>query len=143
MKRSSHPADEGIRRLDRREFIAAAVALTTGAMLPRALCAADPHDSAAGFVAVLSDADAGARLGATYLAAHPQEADAAVLVARLRQALQEQSPRFALDPAALGPRLIELVQQEYVRAPLVRVDGWLLAPSEARLYALAALSRAA
>ena len=35
--------------------------------------------------------------------------------------------------------LIALVQREYVSEPLIAVDGWLLAPSEARLYALAAV----
>jgi hypothetical protein len=36
--------------------------------------------------------------------------------------------------------LTRVVSAEYCSGPLVRADGWLLAPSEARLYALAALA---
>ena len=60
-----------------------------------------------------------------------------ILVGRLSASLSAHTA--ATDSAAAA--IAELVQAEYVTEALLRVDGWLLAPSEARLYAVTALTR--
>jgi hypothetical protein len=127
----------------RRRFIAAALALTAGGLLPQALLAgAAPGatGTAAEFTTVLADPAAAGRLGRAYLDDHPAEADAGTLVRWLDLALAARDGAAASSRADLTAALAALVQDEYVSAPVVRVDGWLLAPSEARLYALAALA---
>jgi hypothetical protein len=128
---------------ERRRFIAAALALTAGAGLAgRALSAdratAGSELSESMLLSALGNAPAAARIGAAYLAAHPEEADTDVLVRRLRLALQTHAGPPPAGRDALIRALTRLVESEYCFAPLVRADGWLMAPSEARLYALAA-----
>ena len=122
----------------RRRFLAAALALAAGGLLPATLQAAGA-DVTARLTSALSDPTSASRLGRAYLAAHPEEADSEALAQRLEQALEARgAPAGDRDELIAG--LNVLVQDEYVTAPLVSVDGWLLAQSEARLYALAALA---
>jgi hypothetical protein len=147
--------------LDRRSFLQCVLALMASATAPSLASPAPatrpdktegaaneglgqglgPRETRAGdLLAVLSDPSAASRLGQQYLAEHPQERDANRLADQLLLALRaQQSNRATSHPIALQQALIALVQREYVSAPLIAVDGWLLAPSEARLYALAAL----
>ena len=131
--------------LDRRRFIAAALAFTAGALTWQPSLAGAPVDdgaaATAALLAPLGEPAAAARIGAAYLAAYPEEGDLDRLVLRLRHALRMDSRAAPAGAEALLTALTELVQQEYSTAPLVRADGWLLAPTEARLYALAALAR--
>jgi hypothetical protein len=122
--------------LSRRQLLTAALGLLVGPL------AAGPGIAAAqlppaSLLRVLTDPAAAVRFGRAYLADHPDEADLEVLVGRLRASLGTEPS--AADSAAAA--IVELVQAEYVTETLLRVDGWLLAPSEARLYALAALTR--
>lgn len=104
---------------------------------------APPGRRSDAFLAVLSDPRAASWLGQRYLADHPQERDMNRLIEQLAAALSAQQGRVPADGTALGQALIALIQHEYVAAPLQPVDGWLLAPSEARLYALATLAATA
>lgn len=94
-------------------------------------------------LATLSDPGAAGRLGRSYLVEHPQEQDLNRLIDRLLAALDADQGQVPTDEIALQKALIGLIQHEYITAPLRSVDGWLLAPSEARLYALAALATTA
>jgi hypothetical protein len=142
--------------LDRRRFIAAALAVSA-AMLPWQRSLADTATAAAGIhraagaggtsatalLGTLGNPAAAGRLGAAYLSAYPDEADLDVLVHQLTGALGTGADTAAVSQEALMQALVDRVEQEYCTAPLVRADGWLLAPSEARLYALAALVQGA
>lgn len=138
--------------LDRRRFIAAALALSAGA-LPWRQSLADTatgaeslhraadagSTSASALVGTLGNPAAAGRLGAAYLASYPDEADLEVLLHHLTGALGMAADTADASQEALMQALVGQVEQEYCTAPLVRADGWLLAPSEARLYAVAAL----
>gem|GEM_PF-3602571 len=99
-------------------------------------------------LATLSNPSAAGWLGQRYLADHPDEQNANRLIDQLSAALDAYLAQFPImapvqaptDSSALGQTLSALIQYEYSSAPLLTVDGWLLAPSEARLYALAALT---
>mgnify|MGYP001828010106 CR=1 FL=1 len=137
-------ADPGLPGLDRRRFLAAALALTTGALTWQQTYADPPADSgnaeASSLLATLSAPNAAARIGKAYLAANPREASPDSLLRQLDQALMTQVGALPDTPETMLAALTKLLEAEYCDGPLVRADGWLLAPSEARLYALAALA---
>ncbi|NEX18199.1 MAG: hypothetical protein C1943_16720 [Halochromatium sp.] len=99
-------------------------------------------------LATLSNPGAAGWLGQRYLADHPYEQNANRLIDQLSAALDaylvqfpiKAPPQAPTDSTALSQVLSALIQYEYRSVPLLTVDGWLLAPSEARLYALAALT---
>lgn len=131
--------------LDRRTFVRLALGLIASACAAPGLAssapAVRPNSTEDALLSFLTDPGAASWLGQRYLADHPQEHDANRLADQLMAALSAQSPdQVPDDPIALGQALIALVEQEYASAPLILVDGWPLAPSEARLYALAALA---
>jgi hypothetical protein len=126
--------------MSRRQLLIAALGLLMGQSAGGLRIAAAqpmPASPSASLLTVLTDPAAAARFGRAYLAAHPDEADVEILVGRLSASLSAHTG--ATDSAAAA--ITELVQAEYVTEALLRVDGWLLAPSEARLYAVAALTR--
>ncbi len=102
-----------------------------------------PPASPQALLAALSDPGAAGRLGQSYLVEHPQEQDLNRLIDQLLAALDADQGPVPTGEIALQKALIGLIQREYITAPLRSVDGWLLAPSEARLYALAALATTA
>jgi hypothetical protein len=140
MTRHEHVTTGGTFVLSRRDFINAALAVAAGWLLPKRICVAAEARPDADMFTILSDPDAAGRLGRAYLAGHSDEADANKLSELLRNALQAYPGGLFACPSALKSAFVALVLDEYVSLPMVTVDGWLLAPSEARLYALAALS---
>ena len=81
-------------------------------------------------------------LGAAYLGAVGQEAS----VAHLLERIGERWPSGVTGLARLSARslrlaLADIALRDFARADVVLVDGWVLARSEARLYALAHLVR--
>jgi hypothetical protein len=112
----------------RRALIGGMATLGAAALLPWPATAAvtDPTD----LLSVLSDPRGAARIGASYLALHPGEADAAALSARL---LDETGPGAPAD------RLRRRIAADYAARRTVSVDGWILSATEARLTALAHL----
>lgn len=122
-----------IRAVGRRDFMAALFGLGAGALacgLQR--CAEVParsralgdwvHACGPGF---FSDLAALRRLGAIYLAAHPEERS----TARLSQLL------IGGDHDTIPSRLGSAVARDWASHDVVVVDGWLLARAEARLCA--------
>jgi hypothetical protein len=126
--------------LSRRRFIAVAMLLAAGG-LPAALPATEQTGTAGHLLTALTDRAAAARLGRAYLAAFPAEAEPDTLLNLLIAAVRAHHGSLPETPRGLVTVLGSLVKQEYVSAPLVEIDGWLLAPTEARLYGLAALAR--
>lgn len=78
------------------------------------------------------------RLGQAYRAAHASEREGPVLLDRIDQALAVAAATESdlKDPAVV---LQSRVRHEYARGEVVRVSGWVLSVTEARLYALVAL----
>lgn len=79
-----------------------------------------------------------ARLGNAYLAAHAAQRDAGVLIDAIDRALASTAAAPAV-PADSAVLLQQRVRHEYTRGEVVRVSGWVLSVTEARLYALVAL----
>jgi len=86
--------------------------------------------SGAGF---FRDLTALRRLGAIYLAAHPEERSRALLSQLL----------IAGDDGTIPSRLLSAVARDWSSNHVTVVDGWLLARTEARLCALLHLEEAA
>jgi hypothetical protein len=86
-------------------------------------------------LAQLSDPGAARRIGAALLAARPAPATADELRAQLVAA-----PRWRGAAPEDAPRLFAAqVRDDFARDRTARVQGWVLAESEARLYMLLAL----
>jgi hypothetical protein len=82
---------------------------------------------------------AAARLGRAYLAGLPQTPEIDALVASLCGNPEPDWP----DEAALRTFLAERVGRDFDEGTVVEAAGWVLAESEARLYAVVALVDAA
>jgi hypothetical protein len=91
-------------------------------------------------VAFFSRRTSAATVGRAYLAGHPREAEVDHLVGELRAALRrwDCEPDRA-DLTTLRAAMSRLVNEDFARSRVVRVDGWVLSLSEARLCGLAAL----
>jgi hypothetical protein len=72
-------------------------------------------------------------IGAAYLATHPDEADAAILCRAIAADLATAAPR---DQAELDRALANRVRADFLQRRTVKVDGWVLSRTEARLCAL-------
>lgn len=134
-------------RLSRRRFLLMALASLTAA------CSDTDHSASVGkaenaaaepvwLAHIIGDPEACARLGRAYLAAHPGYYRGDTLVADIQQALAKHnaSAAFTQDPQTTVAALQLLVREEYIRGEVEAVNGWILSITEARLYALAALS---
>jgi hypothetical protein len=78
-----------------------------------------------------------APLGREYLAITPEESTRFELLSRLTEGWQKPAQALALP--ALHTALREQLRVDFLAGRTLRVNGWLLARSEARLAALAAL----
>jgi hypothetical protein len=127
--------DEGRRRL----LIAALAGLVAAGLggCGAAMRNADPAALAVDWpAAMVGDRDGARRFGAAYLRDFPAERDPATLLAALASALR----RHDMDGQPFSQALLlRTVSGEYRRGEIVKVDGWLLSRSEARLYAAASL----
>jgi hypothetical protein len=94
-------------------------------------------------VAVLRRPASAAVVGRAYLAGHPAEADRAWLAAQLGGDLrcQDCDPARS-DATRLRAGLARQLRADFAQSRVVRVDGWVLSVTEARLCALAALTAA-
>jgi hypothetical protein len=124
----------------RRAFLGAVLRFAVGGgvwlLLPS--CGGErPAGRAVELTRLLRDREAMAQLGAALLAEHPELADRAALEAQLFE-----DPRWsadvAADPAAL---LVAQLREEFAEGRTLKARGWLLAATEARLYALVELLR--
>ncbi len=91
------------------------------------------RDAASLLRGLITDGEGAARLGRSYLAAHPTEARRVVLVRDLVGPTVPTSARRASREVAAR------IRTDYAAGSTVVVDGWVLSRTEARLYALVAL----
>ena len=94
--------------------------------------AATPKVTALRLVGVLPHQESPRAVGRRYLQQAPDEASVDLLLSRLappRQGRKSELARF----------MAERIRNDFTTRRVVSVDGWILAESEARLFALAAL----
>jgi hypothetical protein len=115
------------------------------ARLPAAATPADSARAAVGrLVEAVPSPVSAAVIGRRYLLRHPEESETGILVAELeRRAASRGLSLSGRCGADLAKTLAELRRQDFAAGETACVDGWVLARSEARLYALAALLRPA
>jgi hypothetical protein len=82
---------------------------------------------------LITDREGAARLGRSYLAAHPTEARSGVLVRDLVGAIEPTSVSGASREVA------DRIRGDFAAGNTVVVEGWVLSRTEARLYALVVL----
>jgi hypothetical protein len=101
---------------------------------------ARPPQPADRLTAVFRQRTSAAAVGRAYLAGHPGEAGIDHLVIELGNALRrwDCEPDRA-DRITLRAAMSRLFKEDFARNRVVKVDGWVLSLSEARLCALAAL----
>ena len=119
----------GSPNLSRRRFIVL-LALLPGlgaarAAMPRAM------EAERMLSAVFTNWRSAAIVGRVYLQEHPEEAEVETLLARLDAA--------HLPPAERAPLIERRIRADFLAGRVVSTDGWILARTEARLCALAAL----
>jgi hypothetical protein len=124
--------------LSRRRFILSLVATLAPLSLIGFAWIRFPQFRHAVVVSLLSDVPGARVLGARYLRMAPEEADGAALAAELFSHLAEQ-PGTAIQFAEIGRTLAERRERDFAAGDTVIVGGWILARTEARLCALAAL----
>jgi hypothetical protein len=137
----------GARLLTRRRFIALAVAFTAPLLpgaVPSVTGLVDPRRAAsARLLAPIQHRDSAARIGRAYLRSEPGDGDADRLLDAIVAAVEAESDGhdpLAGDDAALATLLSRRMVTEFASRDVAVVDGWLLSRTEARLYALVALS---
>lgn len=92
---------------------------------------------------VLRHQAAAGEIGRAYLRAHPSEADPERLVAGITGGWPQGPAELdQLGRDALRLRLRDQIRGDFAQGRTVRVDGWVLAASEARLFGLSALIQA-
>lgn len=125
-------------RMKRRSLLAAAAALIPVASLgPWWLHRLRRPETLA--AALFTDAATARRIGERYLAANAEERDPEALAARLPAGCAAPA-RTRRDMAAVRAALGEQRARDFATGDTVIVDGWILARSEARLCAFAALT---
>jgi hypothetical protein len=115
--------------------ICGALAAAAGGRVFRPLSVTPTAEIADHVSALFSDLPGARKLGSQYLIDHPEEADAALL-ADLLCAPGSRS----IGPAALRHNIAKLRADDFVAGRIALVDGWILARTEARACALAALT---
>jgi hypothetical protein len=128
--------------ISRRDTLIACGALAAVGVWP-GLAAGDSGGAKAGALRLaLRSAESARVVGRAYLATHPDEADPVQLLAAIEAAggIGRSVARQPIDPTALARAVAGAVRDDFLDRRTVRVDGWVLARTEARLCALAALT---
>jgi hypothetical protein len=89
--------------------------------------------------AAVGDTRAAARIGRSYLAAHPGEQNLDKLLEAIDAALGGALGEAGGASQSILSALQSVVPAEYRRGESVEVQGWVLSPTEARVYAALAL----
>lgn len=112
------------------------------AIAVRSLPAAHRDRLAARAAGLFPDGRSASALGRSYLARHPNEADPDRLIDALFADLPPapSDGTEAREVEAIRAWVTARIEDDFRRARIVRVEGWILARSEARLCALASLA---
>jgi hypothetical protein len=130
--------------MKRRFFLMTAAAAYAAHVSDKALAAipvARREIAARRLLAALDRRASAAEVGRAYLAGVPQEANRACLVDALTDGLGAQGCHLGrVGKADLRAALARQIRQDFADRQVVRVDGWVLSVTEARLAGLAALA---
>ena len=132
--------------ITRRATLVTAAAFATAGTSFAPAAAATPGDlagvKAAALGATLRPHASARTVGRVYLAHHAAEGDPITLLAAIEAAGEIGGCLAAspLDSAALARAVAEAVRDDYLCRRTIRLDGWVLARTEARLCALTALA---
>jgi hypothetical protein len=127
--------------MQRRHLLGALSVAAIAATWSRLLRADTPYPRLAErLVGTLRQPKSAARIGRAFLAAHPSEAE----VERLTDKLAEDLCRHCRAPERLCPVDLRAlfsrqVWEDFATGRVMRVDGWILSATEARLCGLTAL----
>ncbi len=131
--------------ITRRRFLATVSAFGGFALVVktrpwRAMVSFAPVSAAERLAGLLTHRDSARVVGSAFLDHAPEEASVSHLVDRISAELPEgrQTVRDASNDE-LRALLAASVRSDFDEERVVNVDGWVLSPTEARLYALAAL----
>jgi len=126
--------------LSRRDFIALAAVLFADVLGLRGYGGGIPTSKGAGHRLAqiyAHDLQAARAIGGAYLRAVPEESDANVLARRIVRSGPVRLRRLdALSKKELTDALQSIIRQDFVSNNTVRLDGWVLSRTEARLCAL-------
>jgi hypothetical protein len=92
--------------------------------------------------AVITNPEAAARIGSSYLFGNPDQSNAGMLLKSIEKAVYEQEeilPRDT-DTQQYIDALRRRIRSEYVHDKVVLVAGWVISTTEAHLYALVSLT---
>ena len=129
--------------LTRRGFVSLA-ALGASALVVRsrpwtAIVAFAPVSLAERLAGLMVHRESARVVGSAYLDRVPSESSAGRLVERISAGLPEgRRTLLAASDAELRALLSEAIRSDFEADRVVDVDGWILSPTEARLYALTA-----
>jgi hypothetical protein len=132
-------------RLSRRRFLVAvggaAAALAVRAEPWRAVVAVRARSDAEHLVSALDHLESARVVGRAYLREHPRERSVAGLVDGITSDLPGgRATVGGASEAELRLAVSASIRNDFARETSVRVQGWILSRTEARLYALAALT---
>lgn len=131
--------------ISRRKLLKQLAAAGLVTSLPAPFLASPVRDAlrplASHLTAVFSHAASAAVIGRRYLALYREEADAAVLVARVAGNARNYLRLADAAPGELRALLGRQQRQDFAAGRTVTLDGWILSRTEARLCALVALDR--
>lgn len=129
--------------ITRRATLAAGVAIATVSGLPASAASlGNSGGRAAALVAALRYPASAAAVGAAYLEAFPMDAGDAEQLADVISTdamIRRRLETHRSDPAGLAVAIAEAVRADFIHRRTVKLDGWVVAQTEARLCALAVL----
>ncbi|MEM7114366.1 MAG: hypothetical protein AAF614_18170 [Chloroflexota bacterium] len=127
--------------INRRDFLTLLLATGT-AVLAQPTLGSLPHvlPDAGALTAIFRLPESAIAVGNTYLAQHPSSA--VQLVTQLADQLVATTPNwYALGQTNIRQLLQEQIKQDFAAEKTVKLQGWLVSLTEARLCALVALTK--
>ena len=120
--------------------VAAAVAVVAQSQLPGAVPRAQPALLPARLAALLAHTESAKVIGREYLLSYPQEAAVDTLLDQIaaRVVVGDVGP-FRMSDQRLREQLDAVVRTDFAADRIVKLRGWVLSATEARLCALAVL----
>lgn len=127
---------------DRRRFLTATAGVLSALMLPaiymRRSQTTAPENVSEKLVRTLNDQEAAAIIGRDYLKLYPEEAKVDLLVKKILPSDLRENWRIT-ETEHLSEEIDNQIKTDFDRGEVVPLEGWILARTELRLFALAAL----
>ena len=128
--------------VSRRDFLLSLLSLLAAPAAGTGAAGAVPtHDLPPWLAAISGSPEAVLRFGAAYLQLYPEERDREAIIAAIESRMADLPGGGATAGCTVDQLLIlqRVVRGEYLRGEFVRIAGWSLSRTEARIYAAVAL----